>query len=76
MPEELEIKGFSVTTLTHKIKEMFDDNLFLQSVLVEGEISNFKRNTSGHLYFTLKDENAQIPVVMFKSAASTITFSL
>ncbi|MBR4237077.1 exodeoxyribonuclease VII large subunit [bacterium] len=75
MPEELEIKGFSVTTLTHKIKEMFDDNLFLQSVLVEGEISNFKRNTSGHLYFTLKDENAQIPVVMFKSAASTITFS-
>lgn len=75
MPEDIEIKGLSVTVLTRKIKEMFNNNLFLSSVLVEGEISNFKRNSSGHLYFTLKDENAQIPAVMFKSAAQNLTFS-
>ena len=74
MPEELELKGFSVTLLTRKIKEMFDDNLFLKSVLVEGEISNFKLNSSGHMYFTLKDENAQIPAVMFRSASQSLTF--
>ena len=74
MPEYIEIKGLSVTVLTRKIKEMFDNNLFLLSVLVEGEISNFKRNSSGHLYFTLKDENAQIPAVMFKSAAQNLNY--
>lgn len=43
-------------------------------VWVEGEISNFRAHESGHLYFTLKDENAQIRVVMFRSAARLLRF--
>jgi len=42
--------------------------------LVEGEISNFRAAESGHLYFTLKDGNAQVPVVMFRSAARLLRF--
>src|ERR1051326_7302402 len=41
---------------------------------VEGEISNFRAHDSGHLYFTLKDENAQIRVVMFRSSARLLRF--
>src|SRR5271167_3092853 len=43
-------------------------------VWVEGEISNFRAHDSGHLYFTLKDQNAQIRVVMFRSAARLLRF--
>jgi exodeoxyribonuclease VII large subunit len=43
-------------------------------VWVEGEISNFRAHDSGHLYFTLKDRNAQIRVVMFRSAARLLRF--
>src|SRR5579862_2502941 len=43
-------------------------------VWVEGEISNFRAHDSGHLYFTLKDENAQIRVVMFRSSARLLRF--
>jgi exodeoxyribonuclease VII large subunit len=43
-------------------------------VWVEGEISNFRAHESGHLYFTLKDQNAQIRVVMFRSAARLLRF--
>src|ERR1700739_624921 len=41
---------------------------------VEGEISNFRAQNSGHLYFTLKDENSQISVVMFRSSARLLRF--
>ena len=41
---------------------------------VEGEISNFRAHDSGHLYFTLKDESAQIRVVMFRSSAKLLRF--
>src|ERR1700721_2180846 len=43
-------------------------------VWVEGEISNFRAHDSGHLYFTLKDRNAQIRVVMFRSSARLLRF--
>ena len=43
-------------------------------VTVVGEVSNFKRHQSGHCYFTLKDENAVLPCVMFKSAFSKLKF--
>src|ERR1700748_1304207 len=43
-------------------------------IWVEGEISNFRAHDSGHLYFTLKDENAQIRVVMFRSSARLLRF--
>jgi len=52
---------------------MFEDNIFLNNVIVEGEISNYKVN-SGHLYFTLKDEQAQLMAVMFKGYAQSLKF--
>lgn len=64
----------TVSNLTKYIKTMFESEPFLSSIMVEGEISNFKNNSSGHFYFTLKDENAQISCVMFKSSAQLVNF--
>lgn len=72
--EEVEIKPKSVTELTEYIKDKFEKDEYLQSVLVEGEISNYKRHFSGHLYFTLKDETAVIKCVMFKFDTYTLDF--
>ena len=66
--------GISVSALNRYIKEMMERDDFLLSVAVSGEISNFKRNVSGHLYFSLKDEGATVSAVMFRSAASRLTF--
>ena len=49
-----------VSDVTRFIKSMFDHENLLQSVMVRGEISNFKRYASGHCYFVLKDEKAEI----------------
>ena len=66
--------GISVSALNGYIKGMMDRDDFLASVAVCGEISNFKRNISGHLYFSLKDEGAAVSAVMFRGAASRLTF--
>ncbi|GAA1371230.1 exodeoxyribonuclease VII large subunit [Peribacillus frigoritolerans] len=55
----------SVSALTKYIKRKFDADPHLQSVYIKGEISNFKQHTSGHMYFTLKDEKARLLSVMF-----------
>src|SRR5690606_2508105 len=60
--------------LTKYIKRKFDFDPHLQNVYVKGEISNFKRHTSGHMYFTLKDEKARIGAVMFAQAARSLKF--
>lgn len=65
----------SVSDLTRYIKELFDSNMTLQDVWVEGEISNFTRAASGHLYFSLKDRNAQLKCVMWKTAAARLNFN-
>ncbi len=64
----------SVSDLTKFIKNMFQYEPILQNVMVRGEISNLKTYTSGHVYFTLKDKNAALKCVMFKSRASTLIF--
>jgi len=64
----------SVTELTRRIKGKLEDGF--PSVWVEGEISNFAAATSGHCYFTLKDANAALSVVMFRNAAGKLTFKL
>ncbi|MCB9498648.1 MAG: exodeoxyribonuclease VII large subunit [Bacillales bacterium] len=64
----------SVSSLTLFIKSMFESEPFLMNVTVEGEISNFKKNSSEHMYFTLKDESSQISCVMFKSFAQLVNF--
>jgi exodeoxyribonuclease VII large subunit len=57
----------TVAELTTYIREWFDSNEQLQDVWVEGEVSNFTKASSGHLYFTLKDITAQIKCVMWRS---------
>ena len=59
----------TVEALTKYIKRKFDFDPHLQNIYVKGEISNFKRHTSGHMYFTLKDKKARIAAVMFASSA-------
>lgn len=64
----------SVGDLTRYIKVVFDQDVKLTSVFVRGEISNFKQHYSGHCYFTLKDNEAVIKAVMFKSKAQYLKF--
>ena len=66
--------SFSVTELNNYIKNLFDGNRTLSAVTVKGEISNFKNHSTGHLYFSLKDEEGQIRAVMFRSKAMSLKF--
>jgi exodeoxyribonuclease VII large subunit len=68
--------SFSVTNLNNYIKQMFDSNFTLRGITVKGEISNFKRYPSGHIYFSLKDEESTIKAVMFDGYASKLTTPL
>ena len=62
---------YTVTEITRRIKQLLEGGF--ASIVVQGEISNFKRHTSGHLYFTLKDEGAQIAGVMWRSRAAGLS---
>ena len=64
----------TVTALTKYIRYKFDNDVHLTNVLLEGEISNFKRHSRGHFYFTLKDANAQISATMFAYEAKKVLF--
>ena len=64
----------TVQALTKYIKRKFDADPHLRDVYVMGELSNVKIHTSGHIYFTLKDEKTRINATMFKSAASKLSF--
>jgi len=64
----------SVSALTKYIKYKFDVDKHLKKVLLKGEISNFKRHSRGHFYFTLKDEGSQISAIMFASSSSKVVF--
>ena len=64
----------TISKINQYIKLMFDSNNALQRVYLKGEISNFKRHTSGHLYLTLKDEESRISAIMFRSAAVNLKF--
>lgn len=64
----------TITALTRYIKRQFDRDTFLNNVWVRGEISNFKLHSRGHMYFTLKDENARIQSVMFAGNNRSLQF--
>ncbi|MFH5835295.1 exodeoxyribonuclease VII large subunit [Proteiniclasticum sp. C24MP] len=66
----MKLKTMSVTDLNVYIKRNFDHDFILNNLTVMGEISNFKAHSSGHLYFSLKDESAKVNCVMFRSDAS------
>lgn len=65
---------FSVGELTEYLKALLDSDRNLRSIWVRGEISNYKHHSSGHIYFTLKDETSTIKAVMFRSKASQLAF--
>ncbi len=66
----------SVSKLNEYIANLMDTDDFLKSAMVMGEVSNFKRHSSGHLYFSLKDQGAIIRCVMFRGYASKMEFDL
>lgn len=70
----MKYNAVTVTQLNKYLKDKFDEDENLQAILVKGEISNFKNHYTGHLYFTLKDENSLIKCIMFKSYAERLAF--
>lgn len=70
----MEYNAITVSRLNTYIKEKFEEDEFLNNVLVKGEISNFKHHYTGHMYFTLKDENSLIKCIMFKGYTDKLNF--
>lgn len=70
----MEYNPISVTELNKYIKNKIDGDEYLNNVLVKGEISNFKHHYTGHMYFTLKDENSLIKCIMFKTYTANLKF--
>ena len=64
----------SVSQLNKYIKNKVDQDEYLNNVLIKGEISNFKHHYTGHMYFTLKDNNSLIKCIMFKSYTPHLNF--
>lgn len=71
----MESKYLSVQALTKYIKRKFDADPHLHHLYVKGEISNFKQHSSGHMYFTLKDDKARILAVMFARNNQSMKFN-
>ncbi len=67
---------YQVREITQTLQAILQSEPSLQDLWIEGEISNFVRHTSGHVYFTLKDNNSQIRCAIFRSAASRLRFPL
>ncbi|WP_414053618.1 exodeoxyribonuclease VII large subunit [Macrococcus equi] len=68
-------KYLTVSALSKYIKVKFDRDPYLQEVFIKGELSNYKRHSSGHHYFALKDNGAVIQAMMFSRDASRLTFT-
>lgn len=74
MEEQVLKRVYSVSELTRNIRVVLEDTF--REVWVEGEISNFKAHSSGHCYFSLKDDNSLLKCVLFKGASSRIKFKV
>lgn len=64
------MNSYTVGELTEHIRQMFQENYWLQDVTVRGEISNLRKASSGHWYFTLKDDQAQLRCAMWRSSVN------
>ena len=67
---------YTVGQINAYIKRMFSQDMFLQSVIVSGEVSNLKYHSSGHVYFTMKDRSGILSAVMFKGDAARMTWKM
>ncbi len=72
----MERKVYSVLQINRYIKGLIEDDYILGSMWIRGEISNCKMHSSGHIYFTLKDDRSSIDCVMFREYASMMPFEL
>ena len=70
----MKLEPISVSELNKYMKDKVATDEFLNNVFVKGEISNFKHHYTGHMYFTLKDENSLIKCIMFKSSTANLKF--
>lgn len=68
-------KYLTVSVINRYIKHKLDSDANLQQVFIKGEISNFKRHTTGHLYFSIKDETSKINAIMFAGNARKLNFN-
>ena len=69
-------KVYSVSSVNQYIKNMFSNEYALSVVFVKGEISNCKYHSSGHIYFTVKDEGSQLACVMFRGDRKGLGFTM
>ena len=67
---------YTVTQINRYIKNMFTQDYLLQSVSIQGEVSNCKYHSSGHIYFTLKDKEGTLSCIMFAGYRRELTFTL
>lgn len=67
---------YSVGQVNRYVKNMFTQDFFLQKVYVKGEVSNCKYHTSGHIYFSLKDETGTLTCVMFAGQRRGLSFRM
>ena len=67
-------KYLTVGALTRYIKYKIDSDEHLKTVFLKGEISNFKMHSTGHMYFSIKDETSKINAIMFARDAKNVTF--
>jgi len=75
-PSLFPTQQWTVSKLTFYIRKLLEENEVLQDVWVQGEISNLSRPASGHIYFTLKDSNAALKCVMWKTSAARLRLGL
>ena len=71
---KMQVNVYTVSQINGYIKRVFENDVFLSDLYIEGEISNFKLHTSGHLYFSLKDKTGSVDCVMFRSDAARLDF--
>ena len=72
----MKIKTLTVSEVNNYIKKILDNYFILNNLSVRGEISNLKYHSSGHIYFSLKDDNSKINCIMFKSKSYDLDFVL
>lgn len=70
------VSVISVSQLNGYLKSLIDENIVLNNLLVKGEVSNLKYHPSGHIYFSLKDNDSVVKCVIFNSYTSNLNFRL
>lgn len=72
----MKIKTLFVSEVSNYLKKIIDNDFILMNLSVKGEISNLKYHSSGHIYFSLKDEGSKINAIMFRDDKSSLNFKL